>query len=51
MRHPRELGSIAVGAFLNMLANERQMSPPTHRQTLNALLFLYRRVLGMDLLY
>ena len=32
-----------------MLANERQVSPATHRQALNALLFLYRQVLDQDL--
>lgn len=46
---PRELGSAEVEAFLTMLANERRVSPATHRQALNALLFLYRQVLGMDL--
>lgn len=35
MRHPRELGSAEVEAFLTMLANERQVSPATHRQALN----------------
>lgn len=49
MRHPRELGAVEVEAFLTMLANERQVSPATHRQALNALLFLYRQVLGMEL--
>jgi integrase len=46
MRHPREMGQTDVEAFLTMLANERQVSPATHRQTLNALLFLYKQVLG-----
>ena len=32
MRHPRELGSAEVEAFLTMLADERQVSPATHRQ-------------------
>lgn len=32
-----------------MLANDRQVSPSTHRQALNALLFLYKEVLGLDL--
>ena len=32
-----------------MLANERQVSPATHQQALNALLFLYKQVLGQDL--
>ena len=49
MRHPKELGSAEVQAFLTMLANERQVSPATHRQALNALLFLYRQVLSLDL--
>ncbi len=49
MRHPRDMGQAEVQAFLTMLANERQVSPATHRQALNALLFLYKQVLGQDL--
>lgn len=49
MRHPRDMGQADVEAFLTMLANERQVSPATHRQALNALLFLFRQVLGQDL--
>lgn len=49
MRHPRELGSEEVQAFLSMLANERQVAAATHRQALSALLFLYREVLGVDM--
>lgn len=49
MRHPRDMAGTDVEAFLTMLANERQVSPATHRQALNALLFLYRDVLGRDL--
>ena len=49
MRHPREMAGADVEDFLTMLASERQVSPATHRQALNALLFLYRDVLGMDL--
>ncbi len=49
MRHPRELGQAEVEAFLTMLANERQVSPATHRQAFNALLFMYRQVLDMEL--
>lgn len=47
--HPREMGAAEGEAFLSYLANERNISPATHRQTLSALLFLYRRVLKMDL--
>ena len=49
MRYPKEMGAREVEAFLTMLATERQVSPATHRQALNALLFLYRDVLGLDL--
>lgn len=49
MRHPRDIGKAEVEGFLTMLANERQVSPATHRQALNALLFLYKKVLEQDL--
>ena len=49
MRHPREMGAAELEAFLNMLANERRVSPSTHNQALSALLFLYREVLAVDL--
>ena len=49
MRHPRDMGRPEVEAFLTMLANERKVSTSTHRQALNALLFLYKQVLGQDL--
>jgi integrase len=49
IKHPKEMGFKEVEAFLTMLANERQVSPSTHRQALNALLFLYREVLSIEL--
>ena len=48
-RHPREMGQTEVEGFLTMLATEKQVAPATHRQALNARLFLYRQVLGMEL--
>lgn len=48
-RHPRELGAEQVEAFLMWLANERNVAVSTHRQALSALLFLYQKVLGLDL--
>jgi integron integrase len=48
-RHPRGMGAVEVERFLTMLANERSVSPSTHKQALSAILFLYREVLGMDL--
>jgi integrase len=49
IRHPRDMGTAEVEAFLNMLVNERQISPSTHNQGLSALLFLYREVMAVDL--
>jgi hypothetical protein len=46
MRHPKDMGKPEVESFLTLLANERQVSPATHRQALNALLFLYKQVMG-----
>jgi integron integrase len=48
-RHPRDMGAPEVERFLTMLANERSVSPSTHKQALSAILFLYREVLGVDL--
>ncbi|WP_442909227.1 integron integrase [Ideonella sp. BN130291] len=49
MRHPSHLGRTEVEGFLSYLANERRVSPSTHRQALNALVFLYQEVLGIQL--
>jgi integron integrase len=49
MRHPAEMGKGEVEAFLSWLANERQVAPSTHKQALSALLFLYQKVLSLDL--
>ena len=49
VRHPKDMGKPEVESFRTMLANERQVSPATHRQALNALLFLYKQVIGQDL--
>ena len=48
-RHPREMGGDEVRDFLSHLANERQVSPATQAQALAALLFLYKRVMNVDL--
>jgi integron integrase len=47
-RHPREMGAVEVSAFLTHLAVERQVGASTQNQALNALVFLYRHVLGAD---
>src|SRR5689334_6894417 len=48
-RHPRELGAAEVSAFLTHLAVHQHVAAATQNQALAALLFLYRRVLGIDL--
>ena len=49
LRHPREMGSAEVNAFLTHLAVEGQVSASTQNQALAALLFLYRELLERDL--
>jgi site-specific recombinase XerD len=48
-RHPRELGAKDLEAYLNHLAAKRRVSASTQSQALNALVFLYRKVLELDL--
>ncbi len=47
-QHPRDLGAEEITAFLNHLAVEGCVAASTQNQALNALMFLYRRVLGVD---
>jgi integron integrase len=47
-RHPRELGPDAIEAFLSDLANRRHVAPKTQNQALNAVVFLYTKVLRME---
>lgn len=48
-RHPRDLGAAEVEKFLTDLAVKGHVSPSTQNQALSAILFLYKRVLGVDL--
>lgn len=48
-RHPKEMGSSEVEAFLTHLAVEGSVAASTQNQALSALLFLYREVLGINL--
>ena len=48
-RHPRELGAPEVEQFLTHLAVHRKVSAATQNQALQALLFLYRHVLEIEL--
>ena len=48
-RHPSEMGAHEVEAFLSHLAQERKVSASTQNQAKAALLFLYKRVLNVEL--
>jgi integron integrase len=48
-RHPRCLGATEVERFLSYLAEQRNVAAATQTQALSALLFLYKRVLNVNL--
>ena len=45
------MGQLEIEGFLARLANERWVAAAMHNQALSALIFLYRKVLGVDLLW
>jgi len=47
-QHPASLNETHITAFLNHLATERSVSSSTQSQALNALVYLYKQVLGID---
>ncbi|CAN5876313.1 integron integrase [soil metagenome] len=49
-RHPAAMGGAEVSRFLTQLATEGKVAASTQNQALNALVFLYRHVLGSPLL-
>jgi integron integrase len=48
-KHPAEMGKLEIEAFLTHLAVKRKVSAGTQNQALNAILFLYRQVLNIEL--
>ena len=48
-RHPAEMEKLEIEAFLTHLAVNRAVSPATQNQALQAILFLYRSVLEIEL--
>ncbi len=48
-RHPDRMGKREVEAFLTHLAVDRRVAAATQNQALNAIVFLYRHVLEVDL--
>jgi site-specific recombinase XerD len=49
LRHPRECGTIEVQAFLSRLAVVGRVTASTQNQARSALLFLYKKVLQVEL--
>lgn len=49
LRHPADMGKIELEAFLTHLAVDRNVAASTQNQALNAILFVYREVLGVQL--
>ena len=49
VRHPAEMGTPEVEAFLTHLAVKENVAASTQNQALSALVFLYREVLHQDL--
>ncbi len=48
-RHPKELGHDDLIRFLDHLAVERRVASSTQNQALNSIVFLYKRVLKLDI--
>ena len=48
-RHPKEMGSAEIEAFVTHLAVHRNVAASTQNQALSALLFLYRKVLQQEI--
>ena len=47
--HPKQLGNNDINAFLTMLAVDRKVASSTQNQALSALVFLYTKVLKIDI--
>lgn len=48
-KHPRYMGKQEIDAFLSHLAVNRKVSAATQKQALNAIIFLYKRVLDIEI--
>jgi integron integrase len=48
-RHPAQMGEDEIAAFLSHLAIDRDCAPSTQNQALNAIVFLFKNVLGREL--
>jgi site-specific recombinase XerD len=47
-KHPKEMGKDEIEEFLTHLATKQNVAPTTQNQAFNAILFMYKEVLGVD---
>ena len=48
-QHPKDLGKTEIENFLSYLATDRQVAAATQNQAMNAIVFLYKRVLDIPI--
>ena len=48
-KHPIEMAKREIEEYLTFLATKKRVSPTTQNQAFNAILFLYKEVLGIDI--
>lgn len=48
-RHPKEMGKLEIERFLSHLAVNRDVAAATQNQAFNAIIFLYKKVLAVDI--
>jgi integron integrase len=47
-KHPKDMGKDEIEKYLTHLATKQNVSPTTQNQAFNAILFMYKEVLGVD---
>jgi len=47
--HPKDMGEKEISLYLSYLATDRKVASSTQNQALNAIVFLYKHVLRIDL--
>lgn len=48
-KHPKDMGKFEIERFLSHLAVNRDVAASTQNQAFNAIMFLYKKVLGMEM--
>jgi len=48
MKHPREVGPVGIVSYMRFLAEDKKVAGKTQNQAFNAIIFLYRNILQMN---